>query len=239
MTPRIRPVPFPVFPAFHRPLSLRAGVLLIGALLAFGSAQATSKAEQKTEPVVLVMLGDSLTAGFGLAPQEALPVRLEQALRAQGYAIEIRNAGLSGDTTAGGAERLAWSLDDDVDAVLVELGGNDLLRAIPPAETRRNLDAILSRLQARGVTILLAGMLALPNYGPEYGAEFNAIYPDLARRYDVPLYPFILDGVADHPELLQEDGIHPNAAGVEVIARRLAPFITAALFTERPADQGR
>ncbi len=192
-------------------------------------------------PLVLVMLGDSLTAGFGLAPEEALPVRLEQALQAQGYDIEIRNAGLSGDTTAGGAERIDWSVGPDVDAVLVGLGANDLLRAIAPEETEQNLESIIRQLQAHGVTILMAGMVALPNYGADYVEDFNAIYPRLSARYDIPLFPFLLDGVATQPDLLQEDGLHPNEAGVSVIVRALSPFISHALFQQKtpapPAPQ--
>ena len=186
-------------------------------------------------PLVVVMLGDSLTAGYGLDPEEALPVRLEEALRAEGYNIEIRNAGLSGDTTAGGADRIDWSVDEDVAAVLVALGANDLLRAIDPNETEQNLDSIIRQLQAHDVKILLAGMLALPNYGAEYVDAFNAIYPRLASRYDIPLFPFLLEGVTTTPELLQEDGLHPNEAGVRVIVNGLKPFIAHTLFPQENA----
>jgi len=193
-------------------------------------AEAAPFPAASTKPLVLVMLGDSLTAGYGLQPRQALPVRLEAALRAQGDDIEIRNAGVSGDTTAGGAARIDWSVGPDVDAVLVALGGNDLLRAIAPEETEKNLDSIIRQLQVHHVKILLAGMVALPNYGAEYVDAFNAIYPRLAARYDIPLYPFLLDGVATRPDLLQADGLHPNQKGVNVIVQGLGPFIAQALF---------
>ncbi len=185
-------------------------------------------------PVVVVMLGDSLTAGYGLDEGQALPAKLEECLRGRGYNIEIRNAGISGDTTAGGRERIEWSVGDDVDAVFVALGGNDTLRGIPPAETKKNLDAIITQLKKLDVQILLAGMLALPNYGPEYAAEFNAIYPTVAQRHDVSLYPFLLDGVAGNPAFNQDDGIHPNEAGVAVIVENMAAFLVSMLFEDAP-----
>ncbi len=186
------------------------------------------------EPMVLVMLGDSLTAGYGLEEDQALPVKLEETLREQGYVVEIRNAGISGDTTAGGRERIAWSVAEDVDVVVVALGGNDTLRGIPPTETQKNLESIVTQLKKRKVDIVLAGMLALPNYGPEYGEEFNAIYPALAERHGVPLYPFLLDGVAGDPSLNQADGIHPNEAGVAIIVKKMASYLTSLLFSEAP-----
>ena len=205
-------------------------------LLGFGAGNGSGALADpglKSEPVILVVLGDSITAGYGLPEAEALPVKLEQALRHQGFNIEIRNAGISGDTTAGGRERIEWSVGNDADAVLVALGGNDVLRAIPPEETKKNLDSIIAQLRARNITILLTGMLALPNYGPEFGEEFNNIYPQLAEKYAVPLYPFLLGGVAADPALNQADGIHPNKAGVAVMVGRLGPFITSTLFAEQ------
>lgn len=169
----------------------------------------------------LLMLGDSLTAGYGLDKGESIPAQLQQALRAEGRDVIVINAGVSGDTSAGGLARLAWSLAENPDAVIVELGANDGLRGLDPAETYRNLDTILRRIRATGTPVLLAGMLAPPNLGREYGDEFNAIYPRLAEEHGIPLYPFFLDGVAAQPELNQDDGIHPNAAGVDVVVRSI------------------
>lgn len=173
----------------------------------------------------LLALGDSLTAGYGLADAETFTVQLEAALLAQGYDIQVINGGVSGDTSAGGLARLDWALADQPDLALVELGANDGLRGIDPAETRDNLAQILERLQSEGIPTLLAGMMAPPNLGQEYGATFNAIYPELAEQHDVPLYPFFLDGVATDPALNQDDGIHPNARGVAVIVEQLVPHI--------------
>lgn len=169
----------------------------------------------------LLMLGDSLTAGYGLDKGESIPAQLQQALRAEGRDVIVINAGVSGDTSAAGLARLAWSLAENPDAVIVELGANDGLRGLDPAETYRNLDTILRRIRATGTPVLLAGMLAPPNLGREYGDEFNAIYPRLAEEHGIPLYPFFLDGVAAQPELNQDDGIHPNAAGVDVVVRSI------------------
>lgn len=178
----------------------------------------------------VIALGDSLTAGYGLAPEEAFPVRLQQALKAQGHDVTVINAGVSGDTTAGGLARLDWTLADAADGlVIVELGANDALRGLPPAATRDNLDRIITRIKARGLKVLLAGMLAPPNMGDDYAAAFNAIYPELARKHGVAFDPFFLKGVAARPELNQADGMHPTAAGVTVIAERLAPLVIEAL----------
>jgi acyl-CoA thioesterase-1 len=186
----------------------------------FGAAHAQST------PVKLAILGDSLAAGYGLKPEQAIPARLEAALKAQGRNVAVINHGVSGDTTAGGLERVDWMLADKPDIVLVELGANDALRALDPAGTERNLDTILTKLKAAGVTVWLAGMLAPRNFGPEYAAKFDGLYKRLAERHDVPLYPFFLDGVAQDPALNQGDGIHPNPKGVEVIVERLLPFVT-------------
>ncbi len=171
------------------------------------------------------MLGDSISAGFGLPPAEALPERLEARLKADGFDAEIVNAGVSGDTTAGGAARLDWVLGDHPQFALVELGANDALRGLDPAEAERNLDRILAGLAAAHVKVLLIGMRAPGNWGRDYQQAFDAIYPRLAKKYDVPLYPFILDGVALDPALNQADGLHPNARGVAIIVARLAPSI--------------
>ncbi|MEC9343057.1 MAG: arylesterase [Pseudomonadota bacterium] len=172
---------------------------------------------------MLVVLGDSLVAGYGLEPGQAFPSRLETALKERGHDVTVINAGVSGDTSSGGLERLDWSVPPEADAVIVELGANDALRGLAPSSTRDNLDAIVTRLKARGMAVLLAGMLAPPNMGSAYGQAFNAIYPDLAGAHDVALYPFFLDGVAAQPSLNLSDGMHPNAAGVDEIVARFLP----------------
>ncbi|HJP19923.1 MAG: arylesterase [Alphaproteobacteria bacterium] len=174
---------------------------------------------------LVLALGDSLTAGYGLAADQAFPARLQATLREQGLSVRVINAGVSGDTSAGGRARLDWSLADNPAAAIVELGANDALRGLDPEETRANLDAIILELKKRGIAVLLAGMLAPPNLGPEYEARFNAIYPDLAARHGVLFYPFFLDGVAARPELNQADGMHPTAAGVDIIVDRLLPLV--------------
>ncbi len=176
-------------------------------------------------PFRILMLGDSLTAGYGLATREALPARLEAALRSRAVDARVINAGVSGDTTAGGLARIEWALADDPHAVIVALGANDGLRAIDPAVTRKNLDRLLGLLAGRGLPVLLAGMVAPPNLGPGYAARFDPIYPELAVRHGAILYPFLLDGVATVAALNQRDGIHPNAAGVETIAERMLPAV--------------
>jgi len=178
-----------------------------------------------TESKTILALGDSLTAGYGLEQNKAFPVQLEAALRAVGANVTIVNAGVSGDTSAGGRSRLEWLLTSPVDGVIVELGANDGLRGLNPAETRTNLDWILATLTKRNIPVLLSGMLAPPNLGADYGAEFNSIYPDLAQKYGVTLDTFFLEGVAANPDLNQRDGIHPNADGVAVIVERLVPHV--------------
>ncbi len=183
------------------------------------------RAARAASPARIVVLGDSLTAGYGLAVQDAFPARLEAALRGDGLDVRVLNAGVSGDTTAGGRARLDWALADRPDAVIVELGANDGLRGIDPAATFANLDAILRRLGDEGIEVLLAGMLAPPNLGRAYGAAFNDVYPRLAAKHGVALYPFFLEGVAARPELNQGDGLHPNARGVAVIVERIGPYV--------------
>ena len=185
------------------------------------------------EPVRILALGDSLTAGYGLARPASFPARLGEALGAEGRAVEVINAGISGDTTAGGLARLEWALAGGPDVVILELGANDGLRGLEPASTFANLDAMLTRLAAAGVAVLLAGMKAPPNLGAEYGAEFDAIFPRLAEKHGVAFYPFFLDGVAARPELNQEDGIHPNALGVAVIVERILPHVKALIARRR------
>lgn len=199
---------------------------LIAALLAWAGALGAER------PLRIVALGDSLTAGYGLKSGQAFPARLEATLRSAGFGVEVINAGVSGETTAGGRARLDWVLNDKPDVVIVELGSNDGLRGFDPPETFRNLDAILDRLKAAGVRVLLTGMRAPPNLGREYEAEFEAVFQRLAAEHEVAFYPFFLDGVAADPELNQEDGMHPNARGVEVIVERILPFL-------RPLIEGR
>jgi acyl-CoA thioesterase I len=184
-----------------------------------GAARAQAPVTQA--PVKIVALGDSLTAGFGLAQQDGFVARLQKALTANGIAAEIEDAGVSGDTASGGLARLDWSVPDGTDAVILELGANDMLRGINPDVTRAALDGILSRLKERHVAVLLCGMLAAPNLGADYGRAFEAIFPELSIKYKVPLYPFFLDGVAGNPRLQQADGLHPNAAGVDVIVTNI------------------
>jgi acyl-CoA thioesterase-1 len=174
-------------------------------------------------PVKIVALGDSLTAGFGLGLEAAFPTRLEAALKAKGYAVEIANAGVSGDTTSGGLARLDWSVPEGTDAVILELGANDALRGVDPGITRATLDAILRRLGERRVPVLLAGMRAPPNMGADYTRAFDAIFPDLAAAYGVVFYPFFLDGVAAQRRLNLADGLHPTAAGIDIIVARILP----------------
>jgi acyl-CoA thioesterase I len=185
-----------------------------------------SAAHAQSEPVKLAVLGDSIAAGYGLAPDQAFPVHLQAALAAQGHKVTILNHGVSGDTTAGGLDRIDWMLADKPDIVLIELGGNDALRGTDPATTERNLDAAIAKLKGAGVTVWLAGMMAPRNFGPEYAKAFDGIYGRLAAKYDVPLYPFLLDGIAQVDGLNQADGIHPNTKGVDVLIERLVPFVT-------------
>ncbi|HXP31840.1 MAG TPA: arylesterase [Stellaceae bacterium] len=190
------------------------------ALLALGLAAAA-----EARPVRVLAFGDSLTSGYGLPPEETFPARLEARLRADGVAAQIINAGVSGDTTAGALARLDWSLGDKPDYVLVELGANDALRGLDPQQAYANLDRILARLKAAQVKVMLLGMQAPANWGRDYDRSFDAIYPKLAAKWQVPLYPFFLDGVALDPKLTQGDGLHPNAKGVDIIVERLAPAV--------------
>ncbi len=180
------------------------------------------------EPVV-VAFGDSLTAGLGLSQRDAFPAVLERRLRQDGIQVRVRNAGVSGDTTAGGRSRLDWTLQGPVDLVILELGANDALRGVPAEAAKRNLDAILGRLASKGIPVLLAGMRAPPNHGRDYVRAFDAIFPALAAKHEVPLYPFFLAGVAARPGLNQQDGLHPNAEGVSRIVEGILPHVKLAL----------
>ena len=197
-------------------------IVALALALVAATAQAGWSADQ---PVHIVVLGDSLVAGLGLAIDAAFPAKLERALQSQGVNVKIDNAGVSGDTASNGLDRLDWSVADGADAVIVEFGANDALRGTDPKMTRAALDGILLRLQARHIPVLLAGMQAPRNMGPAYTAEFDAIFPELAARHAVLLYPFFLEGVAADLKLNQSDGMHPNAAGVDVIVERIAPKV--------------
>ena len=209
---------------FMQMLVLGAG--LIAAAMGFADSQAA-----EAKPIKMVVLGDSLSAGLGLSASAAFPERLQKALKSKGIDADIINAGVSGDTSSGGRDRLDWSVPEGTLAVLVELGANDALRGIDPAVTRAALADILTRLKARNISVLLCGMLAPPNYGSDYSARFNAVYPDLAKSFGVPLYRFFLEGVATEARLNQRDGIHPTAEGVDVIVKNILPTVEAFLGT--------
>lgn len=197
-------------------------VVLAGLTIGVNTGQADGRPS-------IVVLGDSLVAGYQLPPDTAFPEQLQAELDARGIKASIIGAGVSGDTTSGGLSRLAWSVPEGTDAVILELGGNDALRGLPPAATASNLDTIMTRLKERGIKILLAGMLAPPNMGEEYASEFNAIYPALAKKHEVALYPFFLEGVMTVSDMTLPDGMHPNEAGVDVIVRGILPMVEALL----------
>jgi len=194
-------------------------------------AQAQAPATAPAKPVKMVVLGDSLSAGLGLSASAAFPARLQKALGDKGIKVDMINAGVSGDTSSGGRDRLDWSIPEGTEAVILELGANDALRGIDPAVTRAALSDILTQLKARKIAVLMCGMLAPPNYGPEYAARFNAIYPELSKSFGVPLYPFFLEGVAAEAKLNQPDGLHPTAEGIDVIVKNMLPMVEAFLGT--------
>jgi acyl-CoA thioesterase-1 len=202
-------------------------VLAIG-LFAMGTGFAQPPAAQ-VKLVKMVVLGDSLSAGLGLPAAAAFPAKLQRSLNDNGIGVDMTNAGVSGDTASGGRDRLDWSVPEGTDAVILELGANDALRGIDPSLTRSALSDILTRLKARRIAVLLCGMVAPPNYGSDYAARFDAIYPELAKSFGVPLYPFFLNGVAADPKLNQADGIHPTAEGVDVIVKNMLPTVEAFL----------
>ena len=206
-------------------------ILVAGLLLA---PLHTIRAEPRAP--VIVALGDSLTAGLGLPQDQAFPAQLEAALKARGKDVTVVNAGVSGDTAVAALKRLDWALPDDASAVIIELGGNDALQGIPPEGTKQALAAIIEKVKARGLPILLAGQEAPRNMGKDYVEAFRAIYEDLAERYDVIFYPFFLDGVALNDGLMQGDGIHPNAKGVKVIVENMLPKVEELLAEVKTAD---
>jgi acyl-CoA thioesterase I len=205
----------------HRRTFLQlSAALLLGAI----SWPAWSAAK---ETLKIIAFGDSLVAGFGLAADAAFPAVLEKTLRAEGYHVTVVNAGVSGDTASGGQARLDWALGDGADGVILELGANDVLRGVDPEVTKAALDAILGELKARNIKALIAGMKAASSLGQDYKTRFDTIYPALAKKYDAPLYPFFLEGVAGEPALTLGDGLHPNPAGVERIVKGILPDVRA------------
>ena len=226
-------IPDPVTTPLGTPIAVLSrtsrGIAAIIAGAALALSASGLRADADSDPLRLLVLGDSLTSGYGLPSRDALPARLEVSLRALGLDITVINAGVSGDTSAGGLARLDWTLSDNPHAVIVALGANDALRALDPALTRENLDRIVGALRERGLPVLVAGMLAPRNLGAGYAERFDAIYPELAARHDTLLYPFLLEGVAGVAALNQEDGLHPNAAGVEEIVTHILPSVRCLL----------
>lgn len=216
----VRPGPVRLWPWVRA----AAAALALGALLSPAGAWAGPGSEP-SRTIHLTVFGDSLTAGFGLLADQAFPACLERLLRAEGLDVAVDNAGVSGDTTDMGLERLDWSIPGTPDGVILELGANDGLRGLPLPEIEANLEAIIARLTARGVPVMLAGMKAILNMGPDYGREFTAIYARLAKKHGLVFYPFFLEGVAGENGLVQPDGLHPNAAGTEKVARLILPTV--------------
>ncbi len=207
-----------------------AAALVVAGLVLSGLVGSVTAAERT---IKVVALGDSLTAGFQLRGSAAFPVQLERALKAKGFAVEVANAGVSGDTSSGGLARLDWSVPEGTDAVILELGANDMLRGVDPKVTRGALSEIVQRLKARRIEVLLCGMLAAPNMGADYGRAFDAIYPELAVANDLLLYPFFLDGVVADPKLNIGDGLHPTGEGVAKIVSGILPKVEAMLARVR------
>jgi acyl-CoA thioesterase-1 len=213
-------------PSFARPSPRRALLVQVLAALALSFAGA---AAQAAEPVKILAFGDSLTAGLGLSETEAMPAQLNQALDKMGRPALVINGGVSGDTSAGGVSRIDWALADKPQIMILALGANDMLRALDPASTRANLEAIIAKAQGAGVEIVLAGMLAPPNLGADYKTAFDALYPDLAKAHDLLFMPFLLQDVAQDSTLNQADGIHPNGKGVAIMVQHLLPLVTEAM----------
>lgn len=213
----------------HILVLIPALTLALTAATAWPSGVVAGEAKGNDQSIRMVVLGDSLSAGLGLSAADAFPAKLQKALKERGINVEVTNAGVSGDTASGGRDRLDWSVPDGTQAVIVELGANDALRGTDPAVTRAALSNILTRLRSRNIAVMLCGMLAPPNYGRDYAEGFNAIYPDLAKSFGVPLYPFFLDGVAADAKLNQADGIHPTPQGVDIIVGNIMPSVEAFL----------
>lgn len=198
---------------------------LFAALLLVAAALAAPAGPAAADTYRIVAFGDSLMAGYGLGPGESFPERLESALKSRGHDVVIANAGVSGDTSSGGLSRLDWSVPEETDLVILGLGANDMLRGVSPEITAKNLEEMIVRLRERPVDILLVGMLAAPNLGPDFANAFNSIYPRLAEQYDLALYPFLLEGVAAQPALLLDDGMHPNAEGINRMVEGVLPLV--------------
>jgi len=212
------------FPGKYAPAFVLPVLLAVWALAVLAAAPA------RAETTTILAFGDSLTAGLGLADADTFPSQLERRLKEKGYDVSVTNAGVSGDTTSMGLARLDWVLGGgQPDLVILELGANDALRGQPPAQARDNLTRIIETLQAKDIPVLLTGMMAPRNLGPDYVKAFDAIYPALARRYDLTFYPFFMEGVIDHPDLIQGDGLHPTAEGVAVIVEKILPLVTRML----------
>lgn len=214
-------------------VSMLAVLVNVCLMLLLGSGGAMAQ----PSPVRIVAFGDSLTAGYGLKPHEAFPAQLEKALKAKGHNVEVINAGVSGDTTTAGLQRFDWTFPENADAAIVALGSNDALRGIDPAQAHKNLDEILTRLEARGVAVLLAGMKAPRNWGDDYVRKFEAIFPELASKHGTLLYPFFLAPVALRPELNLDDGMHPNRDGVAAMVEGILPKVEE-LITRVEAKRG-
>ncbi len=218
-------VPYRAYQCRTPKLHSLVGFFAFGLLMLMPLAvKGQSSGKQESTPITLVAFGDSLTAGYLLPPSAAFPAQLQVALAAKGYKVEIVNAGVSGDTTSGGLDRIEWTLQAPADGVILELGANDALRGTDPTIPRENLDKILGLLKSKDIEVLFAGMRAPQNWGPEYAKAFDAIFPELAAKHGVSLYPFFLDGVALDPALVLQDGLHPTEKGVAEIVRRILPF---------------
>lgn len=218
----------------------RAFLLILAAPFFYGAPQAAAAKGARPAEYTVLVIGDSLAAGYGLSPRKAFPVQLQAALRKQGLNVDVKNAGVSGDTTSSGLARLAWLIEGTEpkpDLVILEFGANDALRGIDPSITEANLDSMLGYLTAKKFNILFIGMIAPPNMGKDYATDFNDIFPTLAKKYRVSYDPFFLDGVAAKPNLNQKDGMHPNARGVTVIADRLAPRVASLLKGSKARDK--
>ena len=211
-------------------------IAAMGAVLFTGMAGAEAQRPSAAAPVKIVALGDSLTAGFNLPASAAFPARLERALKDKGIAVEIANAGVSGDTASGGLARLDWSVPEGTQAVILELGANDMLRGIDPRVTQSALEAIVRRLKERHIAVLLAGMRAIPNLGGTYVQGFETIYPELAKKYDLVFYPFFLDGIAGVTKFNQPDGLHPTGSGIDVVVEGILPKVEELVARVRTAS---
>lgn len=223
----------------YKILGLRISILLpLAFVLTLTLAMIAISNAQDESDITILAFGDSLIAGYGLEAEYSFPSRLEAALRARGFSVRVINAGLSGDTTGGGLDRLDWVLSEEIEAVILELGANDALRGLSPQQAKKNLAAMIEKLQTHDLPILLAGMRAPLNLGIKYISAFDAIYPELARQYGVPLYPFFLEGVALRPHLNLPDGLHPNPEGVDRIVENILPHVEN-LFAEAKARQMR